>query len=101
MAMVNPEIKRRMESEIDEETVIMKSQMQEVEERQNRNNDIKAQKKLKEKSEYARDGAIEKVTRPNGAEHYRRAGKTAKEKEELRKEKKRERVASKSVKLDD
>ena len=79
MAMINPEIKRRMNHEPDDETVIMKSQMQEVEERENRNNDFKAQKKLKEKISYAREGAIEKISRPNGAEHYRRAGKTEKE----------------------
>ena len=106
------EIKRRMESEPDEETVIMKSQMQKVEERENRSNEYKAQKRLKEKAPFVRksvekvvkrDGkeheikksAIEKVTKPDGSEYYRKVGKTTKEKAEEKRQNKTERINAK------
>ena len=102
------EIKRRMDAEPDEDTVIMKSQMQEVEERENRSNEYKAQKRLKEKASFARtsvekvvkrDGkeqeikksAIEKVTKPDGSEYYRKVGKTTKEKAEEKRQNKSDR----------
>ena len=97
MAMVNPDIKRRMDAMPDEETVIMKSQMQEVEERHNRNNDYKTQKKLKEKIKYAREGAIKKVTRPDGSEHYRREGRTADEKEDNKRKIRLDRTKNKNI----
>lgn len=95
MCTNDPNIKRRMNQEPDEETVIMKSQMQEVEERNTREAHFKSQKKLKEKMQYAREGAIEKVSRPNGGEHYRSAGKTKEEKAKIKKENKSDRIEAK------